>query len=767
MAKSNNRTGERRTPWEEEESRSVKVSSLNPETKQGITVVLLFLGALLLLLSYVDIAGVVGQQLDDLFGWGFGWARYLIPFILIGIGFALLRPERIELKVSTYVGLGMIVLALAGILHQTVGQDAARSAIDFGRGGGWLGYGVQSPLREVLGGIATIIILFALFIIGLLVMFNTTLHGLAEQRGWFDRLLNRIRFTFYRVKIGLESRHGPVVPEARPEFQRREIEGEAVADSAAPVPGESATKTQMAMFPNQASAATVKRVHRKMDLPIDLLEVVNQQPMSGNIEANKLKIQKTLQTFGIEVEMDEVNVGPTVTQYTLKPSEGVKLAQITTLQNDLSLALAAHPIRIEAPIPGKSLVGIEVPNKASAVVSIREMLDSSAFKKRKSNLSLALGKDVAGTPWITNLDPMPHLLIAGATGSGKSVCINTIIMSLLYSNSPDDLKFIFVDPKRVELTVYNDIPHLLTPVITDVEKTINALKWVVGEMERRFEILSSTGKRNIQAYHAEVDDGMPYIVVVIDELADLMAVAARDVEGAIIRLAQMARAVGIHLIVATQRPSVDVITGLIKANITARIAFNVASIVDSRTILDMSGAEKLLGKGDMLLISSELSKPKRLQGAFVSDREISRVVDALKAKAEPEYNEAIVEKPAAGNGASFDDMEGEADDELLAEAKDVILRAGKASASFLQRRLRVGYARAARILDLLEEQGFIGPGDGAKPREILVRRPDASFSSGSDPDDEVSDDFSGDSGDEGDDEDESYIPDEERDETRS
>jgi S-DNA-T family DNA segregation ATPase FtsK/SpoIIIE len=742
MAKSNNRKSERRTPWDEGAPRQPQASSLNPETKQGIVIVVLFLAALLLLLSYVDIAGVVGERLDQFFGWGFGWARYLLPFLLLGIGFALLRPDRVELKGSTYIGLSLFLLSVAGLLHQTIAFESSRSAIDLGQGGGWLGYAVQHPLEGVMGGVATFVILFAVLIISLLVLFNTTLHGLAEKRNWADRIMNRLKFTFYRVKIGLESRREPTIPEARPEFQRREIEGEtsegaSVSDQAK---GTDA-KTQMAMFPSP-NRPVQKRVHRKIDLPLDLLEVVNQQPMSGNIDTNKLKVQKTLQTFGIEVEMGEVNVGPTVTQYTLKPAEGVKLAQITTLQNDLSLALAAHPIRIEAPIPGKSLVGIEVPNKASAIVSIREMIDTPAFKNRKTNLSIALGKDVAGTPWVTNLDPMPHLLIAGATGSGKSVCINTIIMSLLYSNSPDDLKFIFIDPKRVELTVYNDIPHLLTPVITDVDKTINALKWVVGEMERRFEILSSTGKRNIQAYHAEVDDGMPYIVVVIDELADLMAVAARDVEGAIIRLAQMARAVGIHLIVATQRPSVDVITGLIKANITARIAFNVASIVDSRTILDMSGAEKLLGKGDMLFISSDLSKPKRVQGAFVSDREISRVVEALKGKAEPEYRSEIVEKPVSG--ASFDDMEDGADDELLAEAKETILRAGKASASFLQRRLRVGYARAARLLDLLEEQGFIGPGEGAKPREILVRRPDGLEASELDADDEIADDFSGD-----------------------
>jgi S-DNA-T family DNA segregation ATPase FtsK/SpoIIIE len=378
--------------------------------------------------------------------------------------------------------------------------------------------------------------------------------------------------------------------------------------------------------------------------------------------------------------------------------------------------LAAHPIRIEAPIPGKALVGIEVPNQTVAIVNLRDVLDSEAFKHRKTDLSFSLGKDVSGKPWVADLESMPHLLVAGATGSGKSVQINGLILSLLYSNSPDDLKLILVDPKRVELSLYNDIPHLLTPVITDTTKTINALRWVVGEMDRRYQVLQNAKKRNIGAYRKEISDDMPYIVLVIDELADLMSVAVNEVEGAIVRLAQMARAVGIHLVLATQRPSVDVITGLIKANITARVAFSVASQIDSRTILDSSGAESLLGKGDMLFISSELSKPKRLQGAYISEKEVERVTSYLKSRGQPDYQTVVTERQAAAPGQGIDDL---GEDELLPEAKEVIIQAGKASASYLQRRLRVGYARAARILDLLEQQGFIGPGEGAKPREIL------------------------------------------------
>ncbi len=423
--------------------------------------------------------------------------------------------------------------------------------------------------------------------------------------------------------------------------------------------------------------------------------------------------------------MGDVEVGPTVTQYTLKPAEGIKLSKIVTLNNDLALSLAAHPLRIEAPIPGKSLVGIEVPNKTKAIIGLREILESKDFKSCDGDLKLGIGVDVAGTSYLTDLAKMPHMLIAGATGSGKSVCINAIIVNLLYQYGPDDLKLILVDPKRVEFSLYNDIPHLLTPVITQVDKTINALKWVVAEMDRRYELLSQAGKRDIKGYNStNPDQNMPYLVLVIDELADLMSTSARDVEAAIVRLAQMARAVGIHLILATQRPSVDVITGLIKANITTRVAFNVASITDSRTILDGSGAEKLLGKGDMLYTSAELSKPKRLQGALLSEKEIQRIVKYLKDQAKPEYDEEVTEKQNShssygGNSAGFSDDE--AEDELVGDAKEIILNAGKASASLLQRRLRIGYARAARILDILEENEFIGPADGAKPREILVQ----------------------------------------------
>ncbi|TSC96505.1 MAG: DNA segregation ATPase FtsK/SpoIIIE, S-DNA-T family, partial [Candidatus Berkelbacteria bacterium Licking1014_2] len=442
----------------------------------------------------------------------------------------------------------------------------------------------------------------------------------------------------------------------------------------------------------------------------------------GNVHKNVETIQKTLADFGISVAMSDVNVGPTVTQYTLKPAEGVKLANIVARNNDLSLSLAAHPIRIEAPIPGKSAVGIEVPNKTPALVTLREVLESKEFKNSKSNLTLSLGRDVAGQPIIQDLKNMPHLLIAGATGSGKSICLHSIVIGFLYQNSPADLRLIMIDPKRVEFTFYNDMAHLLAPVITDVDKIVSALKWVIAEMDRRFNLLQKTNHRNIESYNQRPDgeEGkLPYLVIIIDELADLMAQAANEVEGAIVRLAQLARATGIHLILATQRPSVDVITGLIKANITSRIAFAVASGVDSRTILDTSGAEKLLGKGDMLFLGNDLGKPRRLQGSFLTDKEIQSVVEFIKNERQVQYDSSVVEFYGGQKSGGWSDGAGAADDELYEEARAVVTQSGKASASLLQRRLRIGYARAARLLDIMEEHGVIGPADGARPRDIL------------------------------------------------
>lgn len=694
----------------ESSSRIQPPLKLKPETRHGVVIVLLLLAAAVGALSVFGLADPIGGTISDAIGTVVGWQRYVTWVYLAIIGYLLLFPERYRLSPARWVGFALAWLASMGLFHLLIPVSSSFADGIAGQGGGFIGHMFSYPFRTAFGVVATVLIMFGLLLVGLLMMLDTTLQLLAQRGNVPGRLFLKLRGFVWRQRLAqAQPETSADETEDESEFSQRELADEPTASEDEPAEDEP-EKTYVPVKPK-----VVKRPKRNIVIPIDLLELNDSRPTSGNIEVNKEKIRKTLENFGISVEMGDVNVGPTVTQFTLKPAEGVRLAQIASLGNDLALALAAHPIRIEAPIPGKALVGVEVPNQSVAIVNLRDVLNSNEYKTRTSNLVFSLGKDVSGKPWVANLDPLPHLLVAGATGSGKSVMINGLILSLLFANSPDDLKLILVDPKRVELSLYNGIPHLLTPVITDTTKTINALRWVVSEMDRRYGVLQNAGKRNIASYRKEVNDDMPYIVVIIDELADLMTVAANEVEGAIVRLAQMARAVGIHLVLATQRPSVDVITGLIKANVTARIAFSVASGVDSRTILDTSGAEKLLGKGDMLFISAELSKPKRLQGAYVGEKEVERVTQFLKTQGQPDYMNDIVEKPPPQIGGSMEDL---GDDELLSQAKEVIVQADKASASLLQRRLRVGYARAARILDLLEEQGFIGPGEGAKPREV-------------------------------------------------
>ena len=465
--------------------------------------------------------------------------------------------------------------------------------------------------------------------------------------------------------------------------------------------------------------------------PIDLLDDTKGIPSSGDIKANANIIKRTLANFGIDVEMAEVHIGPSITQYTLKPAEGIKLSRITALHNDIALALAAHPLRIEAPIPGKSLVGIEVPNRSIALVGLRSIIDTEEFKQ-SSSLVFAIGRDVTGSPVFADIARMPHLLIAGSTGSGKSITIHSLIISLLYKNAPQVLRFIMIDPKRVELSMYNEIPHLLAPVITDAKKTILSLRWAVREMERRYEVLSQHKSRDIFVYNADQtrlghhEQVLPFLIIIIDELADLMGAYPREIEASIVRLAQMSRAVGIHLIVSTQRPSVEVITGLIKANITARIALVVASNVDSRTILDMSGAEKLLGNGDMLYLAGDTSKPRRVQGAFISDKEVKRAANYLAEHIEEAESIAFgldtADVLGESVGKQFADENDDVDDELYEDARSIIIEAQKASTSYLQRRLRIGYARAARLIDMLEERGVVGPGEGAKARDVLIKK---------------------------------------------
>lgn len=465
---------------------------------------------------------------------------------------------------------------------------------------------------------------------------------------------------------------------------------------------------------------------------IDLLNQKQDKADPGDTNAIAAAIADTFGHFDIDVEMEGANIGPRVTQYTLKPPAGVKLNRMTALDSNIALDLGAKSIRMEAPIPGKKAVGIEVPNVKAATVRISSVLGASDWKSMSNPLGFAIGKDIAGSPVVAALDKMPHLLVAGQTGAGKSVMINTLLTSLLYRNGPSDLKLILVDPKQVEMAPYADIPHLLTPVITEPEKTISALKWAVAEMERRYRTLAENKKRNIADYNSVMkEEGMPYIVIVIDELADLMMAAGRDVEALVVKLAQKARAVGIHLVLATQSPRREVITGLLKANIPARIAFTVSQEVDSRVILDHSGAEKLLGMGDMLFITADMPKPKRVQGAFITDEETAAVMDFLRMQRPPQYDDEVVSQPVViGKGGVVADYSNDGTQGDEAEFKDavhVVLEQRKASTSTLQRRLRIGYGKAARLMDEMEERGIISPADGSRPREVLINSMDEVF----------------------------------------
>lgn len=661
--------------------------NMNPETTREIIAVVVSIFGLLSFLSVLGTAGKLGVYLKDFLYLAFGSMGFLIPFIFIAVAVVLWMPKKFEIKATSIIGIILAFIFLPALINPY---------------GGSIGAGVSSIFINLIGPIGSFILLMGINIVIFLMIFNTSIRSLISRFTPSEQAGVNVHGETQKVSVfttlnNLKNKLGNGSKEEQIPVGQKDAQ---------PV---TATPREGWEFPS-----------------FDLLEVSTTKATSGNIAKNVDIIQKTLKDFGIDVSMGDVNIGPTVTQYSLKPKEGIKLNQIVARTNDLALALAAHPIRIEAPIPGKSAVGVEIPNKVAATVTLREIMESEEFKHKKSNLSIALGRSVAGQPEIIDIKKMPHLLIAGATGSGKSICINGIILSMVYQNSPDDLKMILVDPKRVEFTPYNGIPHLLSPVVTEPDKTINVLKWSVAEMERRFKLFQESHHRDIDSYNAKPPvqgQKLPYIVIIIDELADLMAQSANEVEAAIVRLAQMARATGMHLVVATQRPSVDVITGLIKANIATRIAFAVASQVDSRTIIDQAGAEKLLGRGDMLYLSHDFGKPRRIQGVMVTDREVKRVSEFLKREGNAVYDESVLNyKPARAGAIGAD---GQIDDEMYEEAKQTVINAGKASASLLQRRLRVGYARAARLLDILEEQGVIGPSEGAKPRDVLVGFDDA------------------------------------------
>ncbi|HEX7259737.1 MAG TPA: DNA translocase FtsK 4TM domain-containing protein [Candidatus Saccharimonadia bacterium] len=676
--------------------------SFRPNLSEGvareIVAVLLVALAFILVFAMFDFGGSLAVGMFTGLRYLFGFGAFLIPMLFLLLAFMIFQPAKYEVQAHNYIGFTGFLVILAGLLHIAVDADGALELAQQGMGGGVVGLGVAQFFLTILNVPASAIILTALLIIFTIVAANARLSDLvAALMGKFRRPAPKEELTI----------NDPAAVSNQLEIKGALNVGNSKSSKPAKAP----------------EVALTSVADPEWTMPsIELLSKSTNKPDAGNVKENAGIIQNTLSSFGIEVAMGEVNVGPTVTQYTLKPASGVKLTKITGLEHNLALALAAPAIRVEAPIPGKSAVGVELPNKAIAQVRMRQLMQTPEFENAKSPLTFLLGQDVAGKPAVADLAVMPHLLIAGATGAGKSVMINSLLTSLLYRNSPAQLKLILVDPKRVELNLYGEIPHLLTPVIVEAEKTISALKWAVAEMERRLKLFAEVGKRNILEYNtSSPEESMPYIVIVIDEMADLMMVAAGDVEALIVRLAQLARAAGIHLVLATQRPSVNVITGLIKANIPARIAFRVASNVDSRTILDMGGAEKLLGGGDMMFSSADTPKPRRIQGVYTDETETKPVTDYLRSARQPQYNEEVLAQPVSvgGGGGGGGDFGG-VDDDLFEEAAETVIRTGKASASLLQRRLRVGYARAARLLDLLEERGVVGQADGARPRQVLV-----------------------------------------------
>lgn len=698
------------------------LSTISEETLDTISSVIFILISILMMLAAFGQAGRIGEITFNFLTKLFGIGYFLAPLILVGLGISFIAQKRHNLAVPKILGACLFFLSGLGLVN-----------LVFTRGG-IVGNLISSPLLSLFDFWASLLFLLALLAISLLVVFEASLK-VSKIREIISKI-NGTKDAVQDVDADVE----PKIKNNTEENTEQENQKDKDVEPKIATPPQDDKNQQ-----NKKPSGLVffsKTSSRNIEFsppPLSLLEKDSGKPGVGDIKANTNIIKRTLNNFGIQVEMDEVSIGPSVTRYALKPAEGVKLSRIVALQNDLALALAAHPLRIEAPIPGKSLVGIEVPNTEKTLVGLGSLLKSPDYANSPKALLTCLGKGITGLPNFADLAKMPHLLIAGSTGSGKSVTIHALVTSLLFRNHPDNLKFIMIDPKRVELTLYNKIPHLLTPVITDPKKAILALKWAAQEMNRRYDLLEQNSVRDIGSYHQniykpaienkaeEIPENMPYIVIIIDELADIMQTYPRELEAGIVRLAQMSRAVGIHLMISTQRPSVNVITGLIKANIPARLALQVASQIDSRTILDMPGAEKLLGAGDMLFLSGEMSQPRRIQSAFISEKEVKNVVDWLinNYAGQPEVDSLNLNTEQKNDVSPiFDSLNddkdsGDDDDDLYNEAKQIVISAGKASTSYIQRRLRVGYSRAARLIDMLEERGVVGPADGSKPREVV------------------------------------------------
>ena len=701
--------------------------------------VILIVTSILLIVGGFGAGGSLPQAMYDGVASAFGWVAFVVAIGLLYLAVLKLADEDKSLPKLKSFSTILFVFFLSGLTYVlSANKDEITGEFSDGSGG-TIGSAVGGASLGMLDVVLSTITLVILLAVSLCLATGTPIKVLLQPfKSLFQKREKRESDTDIQA---LKDKQGFKLNEGVPTIHH----GERVEDR--PKPRLSSLRNSAEkLAPTENHAALVTRNDTDWQYPgVNLLNQKQDKADAGDVNGNAQTIRETFEHFNIAVEMEGANIGPRVTQYTLKPPTGVKLTKITALENNLALDLAATSIRMEAPIPGKRAVGIEVPNVKPAMVRMASLLQSREWSEVKSPLGFVIGKDITGAAVVGDLAKMPHLLVAGQTGSGKSVMINDILTSLLYRNSPSDLKLILVDPKQVELTPYNDIPHLLTPVINEPEKCISALKWAVAEMERRLKAMAEVGRRNIVEYNnLKQEEGMPYIVIVIDELADLMMMAARDVESLIVRLAQKARAAGIHLVLATQRPSVDVITGLIKANVPARIAFTVASQVDSRTIIDQMGAEKLLGQGDMLLLTSDMPKPKRVQGAFIDDGETMKVTDFIRMQRPPQYNDDIISQPVQlnGKGGVVADHGGQdADDDMYHDAVRAVIEAKKASTSLLQRRLRIGYGRAARLVETMEEQGIVGPADGSRPREVLVSSLDEVFGGGGESDAALDENF--------------------------
>lgn len=727
----------KKTPSGEEEKRKKFLEDVDEGTRRIMWGIVLSVLTLFLVLAALNLAGVAGEGFFKFFTFLFGIGYYLLPVLSATLSFMLLMSYQREFTTTKIIGSVLFLISGLGFIDLSL-QKA-----------GIVGHFITLPLLNMFDFYVSFATLGALLLISTLILYNSRV--LFSPFGFLQKLFERQPKINDTTAAANAKQEGTGTDEAQGEKKK---EGEPASASDEKLRTISPEKLHISNNSSSSEKAKTKPSPlitpwsgTYIPPPLDLLKEDHGKPSVGDVKANANVIKRTLQNFGIVVEMSEVSIGPSFTRYALKPAEGVKLSRIVGMQRELALALAADPVRVEAPIPGKSLVGVEIPNSTKSIVGIGTLLGSPEFTQSEKPLLVGLGRDISGKAIFANLARMPHLLVAGATGAGKSVTIHAIINALLYRNSPENLQFIMIDPKRVELTAYNNIPHLLTPVITNAKTTIAALKWASQEMDRRYDIFETEQVRDIDSYHKTIlapalkaaaedkipreetpalPERMPYLVIIIDELADIMLAYPRELESAIVRIAQMSRAVGIHLILSTQRPSVNVITGLIKANIPARIALQVTSQIDSRTILDIGGAEKLLGAGDMLYLSGEMSKPIRLQSAFISESETKNVVAYLRNahydRIPGELNLTInqdartfFESAMSKDGQSG----GEDEDDLYEEAKHIVIEAKKASTSFLQRKLHVGYARAARLVDMLEERGIVGPGEGAKPRVLL------------------------------------------------